>query len=193
MPAAPAALVRLVVSEIVIGLFFGTITRLIMSALQLTGMIFGFQSGLSAATLFDPNQSMQSPVVANFLNLIVITMIFATDLHHLLLRGLIDTYGLFPVGGFLPVADGAQAVMRVASDSFRIGLQLSAPVLIAGFLLSLGAGLVNRLMPQMMVFFVLIPIQITGTFAVLMVTLSATVYWYLSYFDQTMAGFAAAG
>jgi hypothetical protein len=101
-PAGPIDLGLLVIGEVVIGLFFGATTRMVMAALHVAGMIFAFQSSLAAAMMFDPNQSAQSSLFGNFLNLLAVVFIFATDLHHMLLRGLVGTYGVFPAGNMLP-------------------------------------------------------------------------------------------
>lgn len=184
-PAGPIDLGLLVIGEVVIGLFFGATTRMVMAALHVAGMIFAFQSSLAAAMMFDPNQSAQSSLFGNFLNLLAVVFIFATDLHHMLLRGLVGTYGVFPAGNMLPTADSADLFARVVSDAFRVGFQIAAPVLVTGFLLYLGAGLLNRLMPQMMVFFVLLPIQIMLAFAILMLSLPAIIYVFISFYDET--------
>jgi len=196
MPAAPgsaAGLAVLVAGEAVIGLFFGALTRGIMAVLHVAGMVFAFQSSLAAAQLFDPNQSAQTSVAGNFLTLVALVLIFVSDLHHLLFTGLVDTYVIFPVGAPLPLDAGAEAMARVAADSFRVGLQIVTPIVVAGFLLYLAAGLLNRLMPQMMVFFVVLPIQIILAFAVLTLTLSAALYGFITFFDDTLATLGAAG
>lgn len=186
LPESPVELILLLLGEAVIGLFFGAITRLIMAALHIGGMIFAFQSSLAAANMFDPNQAAQSSLVGNFLGLLAILLLFATNGHHLILRALVDTYVLFPAGGALPFADSALAAARVLADAFRIGLQLASPVLVVGFLLYLLSGLLNRLMPQMMVFFIVLPLQITISFTILIIILGTAMGWFLGFFDDTM-------
>lgn len=190
LPPAPLMVGLLIVGETVIGLFFGVITRLIMAALHTAGMILAFQSSLAAAMMFDPAQGARSSLSGNFLNLIALMMLFATNMHHLLLRGLVDTYVLFPPGQMLPVGDSADAVARVSADAIRIGFQIATPAIATGFLLYLGGGILNRLMPRMMVFFVLLPIQITIGFAILGITLGAAMLWFMNFFDETMVNFA---
>ncbi len=189
-PAGPFDLGLLIIGEVVIGLFFGATTRMVMAALHVAGMIFAFQSSLAAAMMFDPNQSAQSSLFGNFLNLLAVVIIFATDMHHMLLRGLVGTYGVFPAGNMLPTADSAYLFARVVSDAFRVGFQIAAPVLVTGFLLYLGAGLLNRLMPRMMVFFVIMPVQVTLGFAVLLLSMGAGIMWFMTFMDETVMRFA---
>ena len=196
LPAPPDGALELamvVVGEVVIGLFIGAGARIVMSALHVAGMVFSFHSGLAAAQMFDPNQSVQTSISGNFLNLLALMVIFVTDLHHLLLAGLVDSYAAFPAGSPWPAADHAEALAHLVGDTFRVGLQIAAPVLVAGFLLYLGAGLLNRLMPQMMVFFVVLPVQMVLAFGILMVSLSAALAWFTSYFDDTWLALTVPG
>lgn len=186
-PAAPMALFVLIAGEVIIGLFFGALMRVITAALHVAGMIFAFQSSLAAAQVFDPNQSSQTSISGNFLSLLALLIIFVSDLHHLLFTGLIDSYTLFPAGVAPVASEGADAMARAVADAFRIGLQMTIPIVVAGFLLYLGAGLLNRLMPQMMVFFVVLPLQIVLAFSLLMITLSASLYWFTNFLDETLA------
>ncbi len=186
-PAQPMALFLLVAGEVIIGLFFGALMRMITAALHVAGMIFAFQSSLAAAQVFDPNQASQTAITGNFLSLLALLIIFASDLHHLLFTGLVDSYVLFPAGVAPPAAESADAMARGLADAFRIGFQMTAPVVVAGFLLYLGAGLLNRLMPQMMVFFVVMPLQIVFAFSLLMITLSVTLYWFTNFLDESLA------
>jgi flagellar biosynthetic protein FliR len=47
----------------------------------------------------------------------------------------------------------------------------------------------GRIMPQMQVFFVMMPIQIALGFFILMVTLSASMMWFMDYYTEIMGNF----
>ena len=65
-------------------------------------------------------------------------------------------------------------------------MQIAAPFIIVGLLFSLGVGLVNRLMPQVQVFFIAMPMQIVLGFVVLMLTVSAGMMWFLGAFETEL-------
>ena len=70
--------------EIFIGAVLGITARLMISALQVAGFVIAQQLGLGFVTAVDPTQGGQQGVlVANFLTMLGVTLIFATDLHHL--------------------------------------------------------------------------------------------------------------
>src|SRR5438876_843389 len=71
--------------ELLIGVVLGMTARLTISALQTAGSVIAQQLGLGFVTAVDPTQGQQGIIVGNFLTLLGVTMIFATDLHHLVI------------------------------------------------------------------------------------------------------------
>ncbi len=185
LPSSAVALALLVSAEVIIGVFIGSMTRMMFAALHTAGMIISFQMGLSAAMLFDPSQGSQGSVVGNFLTVVAFVLIFATNLHHVFIYGMIDSYTLFVPGDALPWGDFAEYAGTLASDSFSIAFRLSSPLVVCGLLVYLAAGVMSRLMPQMQVFFVLVPLQVLLGFFILIVTLSGSMMWYLDHIAET--------
>src|SRR5581483_8393955 len=118
-------------------------------------------------------QGQQGILLGNFLSVLGITMVFATDMHHLVIAGLNDSYTLFRPGEIPLMGDVAAAVTGVAASAFRIGIQLAAPFLVFGLLFNLGLGVLSRLMPQMQVFFIGMPLSILLGLFLLLLVLSA--------------------
>lgn len=181
-PSSPLALALLVASEILIGLFIGTVCSILISVTHVAGMIFSFQSGMSSAVVFDVTQSSQGSLIGNLMGILTLVLLFSTGLHHVMLRGLTDSYIVFAPGHWPPLNDFVETVMRTASDTFIIAIQLAAPLLVVGTLLFLGAGILSRLMPTMQVFFVIIPPQLMVTFFVLATTFSGIMLWYMEFY-----------
>jgi hypothetical protein len=91
--------------ELLIGMVLGLTARLTISALQVAGSVIAQQLGLGFVTAVDPTQGQQGLIVGNFLTLLGVTLIFATDLHHLVIAGLHDSYQLFRPGEVPSVTD----------------------------------------------------------------------------------------
>jgi flagellar biosynthetic protein FliR len=193
MPAQTAEMAMLVGAEIVIGLFFGTIIRLIMSALEAAGMIIGLQTGLSNATIINPAQATQSPLPAAFLSIVGLVLVFVTGVDHFLIRSMVALYDMFPVGGaFLP-GDMAQSVIQMTNRTFAVGVELAAPFLIMGLLLYTALGVMQRLMPSVQLFMVSMPVQIWGGLAMFSLTIAGILTVWLRFFDQSMETFFRGG
>lgn len=189
MPQNPLALGMMAIGEIIIGLFLGSVSRLLISAMHVVGQIVALQSGLASATFFDPNISSQGTSLGNLLGLLAAVLVFMLNIHHLALRGMADSYSLFAVGQFPPVEDFANLISTIVSRTFAIGVQLAAPFLVVAFVLYLGAGILGRLMPTLQVFFIIVAPQILISFALLAVSLSGMMLWYMRYYEDTLGGF----
>src|ERR1700694_1285600 len=92
-------LLVLMVHEIVIGIVLGATARGTLAALQVAGSVIAQQLGLGFVTSIDPTQGQQGLLVGNFLTLLGITLLFATDSHHLVIAALNDSYAIFSPGG----------------------------------------------------------------------------------------------
>lgn len=189
LPENPARLAEILLIEAVIGVFIGLIARVLLAALDIGGTVIAFQMSLSNAFVFNPAQFSQSPIISAFLTLAGSVLLFVTDLHHLLFGAVLRSYAAFPVAGMPPVGDMANTFARYVSDAFTIGLQIAAPIVLIGLLIYIGTGLVNRLMPQIQIFFVILPLQIAVGFGVFALTASAMLLFWLDRFESGYLSF----
>jgi len=191
MPEQVLALLVLLLGEIVIGLFIGTLARILLGVLQSAGALIANFTSLGAAQVLDPSSATPSTLPGNFLTILALVLIFATNLHHLMLAALVDSYASFPPGNAPPLDDFAEAASQLVAQGFGLAFQLAAPLLVVTLVMQIGLGLLARLMPQMQVFFVAMPLQILLGFAIVAVTLAAAMRWYLDRFAEPFALFGA--
>ena len=111
---------------------------------------------------------------------------FATDMHHLVIAALNDSYTIFSPGELMPSGDVAALATRTFATAFKIGIQLSAPFLVFGLVFNLGLGVLSRLMPQMQVFFVGVPLSILVGFLILLLVIGAMMGTFLDYFGGVL-------
>jgi flagellar biosynthetic protein FliR len=172
--------------EIFIGAVLGITARLMISALQVAGFVIAQQLGLGFVTAVDPTQGQQGVLVGNFLTILGVTMIFAADLHHLVIAALNDSYALFRPGEIPLLGDVAALTTQTIAAAFKIGIQLAAPFLVFGLLFNLGLGVLSRLMPQMQVFFVGLPLSILLGFLILLLVVGATMTVFLGSVETVL-------
>jgi flagellar biosynthetic protein FliR len=183
-------LIAMLGTELFIGAVLGLSVRLIMSSLQVAGTVIAQQMGLGFVTAVDPTLGQQNVIVGNFLAMLGVTLIFATDLHHLVIAALNDSYTLFAPGEIPLLGDVAALTTRTVASAFRIGIQLSAPFLVFGLLFNLGLGILSRLMPQMQVFFVGLPLSIMLGLLVLLLVLGAMMTVFLAEVENVLTNLA---
>lgn len=188
-PDSGAALVFLLTAEVLIGTFLALVMHLLQAALHLGGTAIGFASGLMHAQAFDPNTTQTSSLVVMFLAMLATVLMFALDMHHLMLRALVESYALFPPGTLPPTGDFVSYSTDVLTRSFRIGWQLAAPMILFALIFFTSMGIMSRLMPQMNVFFVGLPLNILAGLGLLFLSLPAIMLVYLSYFEEGLITF----
>jgi flagellar biosynthetic protein FliR len=191
LPPDMAGLLLLIGSEAIVGIYLGVFTQVLMASLHIAGTFIGFQVGLTNAFSFDAVAEQQSSTVTALLSNIALLGIFATDLHHLMLRALADSYATFVPGQPLMLGDFSETLGHLMSQSFGFGIQMAAPILAFGLIFYSGLGLLSRLAPQIQVFFVALPMQVMGGLSMLMVALPMILLQFLRWFEGNLFPFLA--
>ncbi|MDX2073563.1 MAG: flagellar biosynthetic protein FliR [Alphaproteobacteria bacterium] len=192
-PAPPShvfTLMTIMMAEILTGIFFGMLGRLMLAAISTAGMIIAYQAGLASALVQDVTiAGGQASSLGNLLGITAMALLFATNMHHLMLQALMDSYQIFPVGQFPNVEDFTWQAAKIVNSSFLISLQIAAPHIVIGLVVYLAGGITGRLMPSLQVFFILLPPQLILSFFVLMVAWSSIMMWYMDYFRDGISQF----
>lgn len=186
-------LLPLLVIEFITGLFIGTIARILMMALDTGGMLISLASGISNAQVFNPSLAVQGSVFGAFLSVTGVTLLFVTNLHHLLLHGLVESYQMFPIGGLPDTGSMAELMAKAVSASFVTGFQIALPFVIISLVLYVGMGVLTRLMPQLQVFMIAIPLQIMLALVTFAIVLSSIMLFFISRFEDGMVFFLSQG
>ncbi len=183
-------LLVLLAGELAIGFAIGLCARLITSVLQIAGVIMANQSGLAFALGTDiANEGQQGALYGNFLSLLGITLVFVTDTHYLIIAALYDSFTIFPPGTVPPVGDFSQNATDTVAHVFSIAVRMSAPFLVVGLVFYFGLGLLNKLMPQMQIFFIAMPVNIAIGFFLLMVLIVTLMMFYMEHFQDALGKF----
>src|ERR1044072_3754772 len=178
---SPGPVIIALGQELAVGVVLGLTARLTISALQVAGSVIAQQLGLGFVTAVDPTQGQQGLILGNFLTLLGVTLIFATDLHHMVIAGLNDSYRLFQPGEVPAVADVATLVTNTVGGAFKVGIQLSAPFFVFGLVFNIALGALSRPIPHMQVYFVAVPLSIMIGFLILLIVVGAMMTSFLTY------------
>jgi flagellar biosynthetic protein FliR len=109
-------------------------------------------------------------------------------MHHLAIGALDQSYALFRPGEFLPTSDVTQLMLNIIASAFKIGVQLAAPFLVFGLLFNLGLGILARLMPQLQVFFLGLPLSILIGFVMLFAFIGLAMITFLGHLESVLLG-----
>jgi flagellar biosynthesis protein FliR len=191
LPASPVTLVILLGAEIGVGVFIGSVGRIMVISLEIAGTLVSFQIGMASAAIFNPLLSDQGQLTSVLISITGMVLLFQTDLHHLMLRALVDSYTLFVPGALPPLGDFTETITRLVGRSFVIAMQITAPFLAVSTMMYLALGLISRLMPQLQIFFLALPLQLVLGFLLLVLTFSTIMLFFLDSFADVMRGFLA--
>jgi len=189
LPATMGGVAGWVIREVVTGLMIGALLRMMMSALATAGEIVSLQTTLAFSQTANPMQAQPGSTLSAFLTLLGVTLIFATDTHHLFIAGLAGSYEVIPPVSPLLLNDFAAMAVRTVGDSFMLGVQLSAPVLVFSMIFNLSSGLVGRVMPQFQIFFVTAPLSIILGLSVFALSLGVVGTVFIERFRTLAMGF----
>jgi flagellar biosynthetic protein FliR len=192
-PASAADLLLMIANEAVLGIFVGVATRTMFAALHVAGSTIAAQSGLATASVFDPSQSSQGTLPGNFLTTTAMVLLFVTDGHHMLLRGIAGSYDSMQPGAPLPIDDMAAFILEMVQEGFELGIQIAAPLLLVGLLTNLAMGVLNRLMPTFQVFFIALPLQLLLAFATLMLSFAGALLVFFTFLDAEYGALTLGG
>lgn len=160
MPESLAELARLMATEAVIGLWLGTLARILVIAFAMAGQAIATLIGLSSLFAYDASLGMGGTALGRAFALMAVVLVLSTGLYRLPLEALAESYTVMPAGAPFPAGAAALAVARVGADSLDLALRISAPFVVGAVLLNVALGLLARLAPQVQTFFVAVPGQI---------------------------------
>jgi flagellar biosynthetic protein FliR len=180
------AFLILLIKEIGVGILLGFAASIFLYALQIAGGLIDLQMGFAIANVIDPQTGAQSPIMGNFKYLLAILVLLLSDGHHMLIRGILNSFFLVPLDHWFLVDEGTitSFLIDMFVKSFVIAVQIAAPIVATLFLVDLALGLISRTVPQMNVFVVGLPLKILVSFAVLFISLPGFIFVMNLLFSQ---------
>lgn len=168
----PYVLLLAIGKETLLGMTIGFSIRILFTAVQAAGEIISIQTGFSFARVVDPLSGAQTGVLDQFQYLLALMVFFAVDGHHLIVRGLYDSYRQLPLGTPVVSKGLIDYIITSTASIFSLGLKIGAPVVVALLLVELSLGLLSRMMPQMNIFVEGLPVKIFVGLSILSFSLS---------------------
>lgn len=154
----------LLLKEFAAGYVVGYVMHLFFFIVSFAGYIIDYQMGLSMATVYDPQSNAQMPVTGSLLQTWLILLFFAVDGHLALMRILLTSAEIVPYGGIVVTEGLALRIIDIFLECVEMGLRLAIPMIAAEFLVEMGVGILNKVVPQISIFVINIQMKlIVGT------------------------------
>ncbi len=159
---APVALTRIFISETLIGALIGFLARSFFGALETLGGVIAMAIGLSSALAGPIDESEPLPAITSLITLAATALIFFTDLHWEVLRGLAASYVALPVSGIFDARFDLAQVTDCLTKSFLVSLRISSPFIVYALIVNFVIGLAGKVAPQIPLYFITVPAIIAG-------------------------------
>jgi flagellar biosynthetic protein FliR len=186
LPFGPVGFIFLLAKEAAIGYCLGYVTSLMFDAIATAGRIIDLQRGASMAELYAPQLQFQVSELGEFKLQFAIAVFLSVGFHQLFLRGLLLSFHLFPVTRFPRLQPGwtpmLEEVVQLSAGVMLIGVQLAAPVIVTLLLTDVCFGLINRVAPQVNVFFLSMPVKMAMGILVVYAAIALYTDRYLYFF-----------
>ncbi len=152
--------VLLISREAIYGFALGLIVVLIFSAVKLSGRIIERQMGLAMAHTLDPMTGERVQPLGVIIELIFILLFLSANGHHLFLLIMSRSYETFPAGSIPTVPLLVGGTVKASSTMLVACLRLAAPMLAAFLLLLVVLAVFARVMPDMNILFISMPLRV---------------------------------
>lgn len=180
--AQPVALLGIMLSESLKGVLIGLLGRFFFVALETMTMAIAMSIGLTS-TMGAPIEGDEAmPTLVSLISLVAVLLIFVTDLHWEIFRGLFASYDVLPVKQGFDPRIGLVQLTDEAGKTFLLTLRVAAPFLVFSVVANVAIGLVNKLVPQIPVTFIGTPFLLAGGFVILYLTARPALDLFMSAF-----------
>lgn len=165
------AIVPYVVKEVFIGLAFGFLTRMFFMAIMMAGQIMSISVGISSAQLYNPMMDEAVSPFDQFYSILATLFFLAINGHHLLIRGLLETYNMVQIIEPTISLKGLGGVVTLVTTATKMAVQVSAPIMVAILMMNLAMALVGRAVPQINILMTSLPITTLAGLAIMFVSM----------------------
>jgi flagellar biosynthetic protein FliR len=156
--------------------------RAFFNALQFMATAAAMDIGFSTTAGTPIEDTEPVPAFATLITLTATVLLFLTDQHWEVLRAVLGSYAALPLTEPFATDFSLAKLTDALTSAFVIALQISGPFVVYALIVNLMAGLANRLVPQVPVYFIATPFILAGGFLILYLTLGESLRLFMAGF-----------
>lgn len=165
--------VVLIGKELILGLMMGFISYMLFSSIYIAGQLIDMRIGFGMVSVYDPITNVQIPISADFYVIFATLFMLITDSHHLLIKAMVDSYTILPIGEGQFSGTLLKQVVELFANVFIIGFKIAAPVTATILITDLALGIISKSMPQLNIFMLGMPVKIIVGLSIILLTIGA--------------------
>jgi flagellar biosynthetic protein FliR/FlhB len=183
LPSSMTALAVAAAGECIFGLVMGFVTNLVFQAIKMSGELMDIQVGFNMSGELDIATGYNVTLLGNITNLVGLVIFFLIDGHHILIESILQSFDIVPLFGVKLPAEVTPYVLSLFIKTFILALKLAAPVIVVIFLTNFTMGLVSRVVPQLNVLMLGLPVKVLVGLLVFSSALPWLVNLYIKAFE----------
>ena len=172
-----------IIKETLVGLLMGYLASMMFSAIQMAGSYIDLAMGLGFASQVDPMSKERSAVMGQLQNMIATLIFLGINGHHIMIRGLADSFAVLPIGKMIMTPEAAGGMLGIFATVILAALKIASPVIGVIFITDISLGILARTVPQLNIFSVGFPVKLMVGLLVVIVILPATAAVMIALFS----------
>ncbi len=161
IPSNVVSYVFMALKEIYIGAVMGFAATFIFAGLRFAGSWIDSETGFNMTQIMNPVAQEEDTAMAHLIFILFILMLLVTGGHIFYLQAMAESFRIIPLTGAHMATTGlVSAFAWLTMDSFVLGMKVAAPVVSTLFVSSIALAIIARIMPQMNVWMVGMPMKL---------------------------------
>ena len=178
---------RSMLFETLVGAMFGLIAHIYLLGMQFAATIMGTAISFTGPPAQDVLEDTSESQLASMLTFGVLLMLFILDFHHVVFRALVESYSSIPLGGVITMQRMLITLTDTLVAAMNVAIRVASPFILYGFLFNVAIGLINKLAPQIPVYFISTPYALAGGLLLLYFGIAAVVNQFVNGFFAVFA------
>jgi flagellar biosynthesis protein FliR len=186
----PLGFFFLMMKECFIGFTLSYISTAVFESIQIAGRFIDVQRGATMAEVMAPQLNERVSELGEFKFQLSLVLFIFLGLHREFIKVLVESFQAIPAtrlpevhGGFTP---SMELLISISAETLFIGLQLALPIVLALLLTDIFFGIINKVSPQMNVFFLAMPVKMMLGLFVFTLSITLLLQQYSYYFMKSL-------
>ena len=175
IPHSMPEMIIILTAEYLIGFLIGFLANLVIEGVRMSGSILSVQMGLSMSEALDPATGVSSNEISRIYVYLTLLIFISTGAYQMLFISLSDSFSSIPVGVFsLFDTNMINGIMALFAQLFKIAFAIALPIFAVLLISDMLLGMMSKMMPQMNIYMVALPIKMYIGYFLMLAFLSGT-------------------
>jgi flagellar biosynthetic protein FliR len=161
IPNSVPAYMLLSIREVYVGAVMGFAGTFVFAGLRFAGSWIDSETGFNMMQILNPMAQEEDTPLGHLIFILFILVLLSTGGYAFYLQAIAESFQMIPLAAAQAASGSMVAIfVRMSSDAFLLGMKVASPVVATLFISSVALAIIARIMPQMNVWLVGMPMKI---------------------------------